>query len=85
MLFLVISAYRTNKLSSLMISEKALDLKKLIAKEVNLLDMWTIYEIMHKTAKDTLMHENVQKFLLDTTNEYDAVIGEWLYSDEYSG
>ncbi|KAJ0172125.1 hypothetical protein K1T71_012098 [Dendrolimus kikuchii] len=65
--------------------EKSLDFKKLIAKEINLLDMWTMHEVMHEIAQDAVMHENVQKFLMETTNEYDVVIGEWLYTELYSG
>lgn len=67
------------------VPEKAMDFKKLIAKDINLLDMWAMYKVMHEISRDAIMHENVQNFLLDTKNEYDLVIGEWLYSDLYSG
>lgn len=68
-----------------LVSEDILDLEKLILKEVDFYDMWAMHRVKHQIAKDAVLHENVQKFLLDTTNKFDVVIGEWLYTDLYSG
>lgn len=62
-----------------------LDIKKLLNNEIDVTNLEIIYTLMHDIAKMSVNHENVQNLLLDTTEEFDVAIVEWLYSELYAG
>lgn len=45
----------------------------------------TVLEIALNITSATVMHTNVQKLLNDDTEQFDAVIVEWMYSEVYAG
>ncbi|XP_026735538.1 UDP-glucuronosyltransferase 2B15-like [Trichoplusia ni] len=62
-----------------------LDFKKVMNKEVDLKDMFTMYHLMLKVAEKGVNHKNVQKLIMDPSEQFDLVIAEWLYQHLYSG
>lgn len=66
-------------------TDDVLDIQKLINKEVDMKDMPTVFTLMYDVANATILHEDVQKLLHSTSEKFDAVIAEWMYSELYSG
>ncbi|XP_014360114.2 UDP-glucosyltransferase 2-like [Papilio machaon] len=66
-------------------AEEVLDIQKLMRKEVDMKDIPTVFTMMFNIANATIQHENVQKLITDPTENFDAVIAEWMYSELYSG
>ncbi|KAL0868324.1 hypothetical protein ABMA27_007848 [Loxostege sticticalis] len=62
-----------------------LSFEKVIKKEVNLRDTRAWVEVIDEIANQTLWHPNVQKLMLDTNEQFDLVIAEWLYTELYCG
>lgn len=67
------------------LSASTLDFKKVMNKEVDLKDMFTMYHLMLKVAEKGVNHKNVQKLIMDPSEQFDLVIAEWLYQHLYSG
>ncbi|CAG5038702.1 unnamed protein product [Parnassius apollo] len=66
-------------------TDDMLDIHKIINKEVDMKDTATVLNLMYDIANATILHEDVQNLLHSTSEEFDAVIAEWMYSELYSG
>lgn len=66
------------------ITEKKFALKKILDKEVAV-DLGGAFTRFVTMTTMSMKNENLQNFLSDTTQNFDAVIIEWLFSDVYAG
>ncbi|XP_026332312.1 UDP-glucuronosyltransferase 2B4-like [Hyposmocoma kahamanoa] len=60
---------------------KLIDIGKILDKEVDPNDMSSFTDILLALNNSTYTNENVQKFLMDPSQKFDAVIVEWLFAD----
>lgn len=66
------------------ITEKKFALKKILDKEVAV-DLSGAFTRFVTMTTMSMKNENLHNFLSDTTQNFDAVIIEWLFSDVYAG
>ncbi|XP_073959759.1 uncharacterized protein [Choristoneura fumiferana] len=59
-------------------------IQQILDKEA-VLDITGLIPKLHETITMSVNTENFQKFLSDTTQNFDVVIAEWLFSDVYAG
>lgn len=61
-----------------------LNIKALLNKEVNM-DIGLVIEVMLDIHNATYHNPNVQALLDDTSEQFDLVIAEWMFSELYAG
>lgn len=59
-------------------------LQQILDKEASL-DVISFFPKLFEMLTIAVNTENIQKFLNDTTHNFDVVIAEWLFSDVYAG
>lgn len=60
-------------------------MEAILKKEVDPNDMTSFIHILTNLGNSTYTNENVQKYLMDPSQKFDAVIIEWLFSELASG
>ncbi|XP_062525247.1 UDP-glucosyltransferase isoform X2 [Bombyx mori] len=64
-----------------LIPKGGLDLKRVLDKEVNVIDNGFMFYFMKQIQEATLEHEQVKKLLEDPNKTFDIVIVEWMYCE----
>lgn len=64
---------------------ESLNLAKLLNNEVDIGGVESFYKGMHQITETALKHKKVQELFLDTNEEFDVCIVQWLYSDLNAG
>lgn len=62
-----------------------INIKSILKKEVNPNDMSGFVDVLVNLGNSSYTNEHVQKFIMDTSQKFDAVIVEWLFSELSSG
>ncbi|KOB70242.1 UDP-glucosyltransferase [Operophtera brumata] len=66
------------------ILEDTMNIKAIMDKELNMKDYNFVQQLMVNISTSTIQDANVQRLLQDPKQNFDLVLGEWLFSEVYS-